>query len=78
MLESYKDKINTISELRSLWIEKENKFSKSLRILSNIYLKKYHLTHIFNSRVENYGKHIKYRQKIVKALEDPEKFTYIK
>ena len=68
MLDSYKDKINTICQLRSLWIQQENKFSKSLRILSNFYLRKNHLTYIFNSRVEKYGKHIKYRQKILKAL----------
>lgn len=51
MLFSYKDKINTIAELRSLWIEEENKFAKVLRILSAIYLRKYSLNHIFNSRV---------------------------
>lgn len=46
-----KGKINSISELRSLWIESENKYAKIFRIASNLYLKRYSLEHIFNSRV---------------------------
>ena len=78
MINSYKDRINTIAELRSLWIEEENEFAKALRILSTIYLRKHSLNHIFNSRVENHSKHIKYRQKMIKVIENPKEFTYIK
>lgn len=42
------------------------------------YLRKHCLEHIFNSRVENFTRHIKYRYRIIEAVRDPESFTRIK
>ena len=67
-----RDRIRTIADLRSLWMEEENKYAKPLRILSNFYIRKLNLNHIFNSRVEYHAKHLKHRNKILKALERPE------
>jgi hypothetical protein len=51
-LKKFKNNINTIAELRSLWLEeKGNIYAKTIRIISIEYLRKYALTHIFNSRV---------------------------
>lgn len=66
-----KGKINTIADLRSLWVDEKNPFAKSMRIISIEYLRKYSWGHIFNSRVENYGKHVKYRYKIIEGLKNP-------
>lgn len=70
-LRRLRGKLNTISELRSLWINSENKFAKAYRILSAEYLRKHSLSYIFNSRVENFHKHIKYRYKIIQSVEHP-------
>lgn len=66
-----KGKINSISELRSLWIESDNKYAKAFRIISNLYLKRYSLHHIFNSRVQDFSKHLKYRNKMAQVLKNP-------
>jgi hypothetical protein len=43
MVANLKGKINTIAELRSLWLEEENKYGKIFRILSSLYLRKHSL-----------------------------------
>lgn len=70
--------LNTISQLRSIWIDEENRYAKAYRILSLEYLRKHSLSYIFNSRVENFHKHIKYRYKIIKSVSDPLDFTCMK
>ena len=49
-----------------------------MRIISSKYVRQHSLSHIFNSRVENHKKHIKYRYKILQGIEDPLKFTQMK
>jgi hypothetical protein len=71
-----KRNINTIADLRELWTT--GKYSREMRILSNLFLRKYSLKYIFNSRVSNYASHIKYRRKLREALKDPNTFTSIK
>lgn len=73
-----KRKVNSIADLRSLWLDSENPFAKATRILSNIFLKKYSMSYIFNSRVTNYQGHIKYRYRLIEALREPKQFTSIK
>lgn len=73
-----KRKVNSIADLRSLWVEEENPFAKATRILSGIFLKRHSLCYIFNSRVTNYQGHIKYRYRLIEALKEPTKFTSIK
>lgn len=75
-LRKKKKGINTIADLRSLWTE--SRFSREIRILSCLFLRKYSLQYIFNSRVSNFASHIKYRQKLREALTDPQGFRNIK
>ncbi len=75
-LKELKRSINTIADLRNLWVDEQ--YAQSLRILSNLFLRKYSLHYIFNSRICNFGSHIKYRQSLWKAIEDPKSFNHIK
>jgi hypothetical protein len=59
-----KRKMNSIADLRSLWLP-SNIFSKALRILSHNFLKKHSLEYIFNSRVCNFKGHVKYRERLM-------------
>jgi len=63
-LEYYRNHMSSIADLRSLWLDEDNKFAKIYRILSKEYLRKHSLVYIFNSRVTSLSKHIKYRNKI--------------
>ena len=73
-----KRKVNSIADLRSLWVDEENPFAKTTRILSGIFLKRHSLSYIFNSRVTNFQGHIKYRYRLIEALREPKQFTSIK
>lgn len=73
-----KRKVNSIADLRSLWLDEENPFAQATRILSSIFLKKHSLPYIFNSRVTNFQGHIKYRYRLIEALREPDQFTSIK
>lgn len=73
-----KRKVNSIADLRSLWVDEENAFAKATRILSGIFLKRHSLSYIFNSRVTNFQGHIKYRYRLIEALREPKQFTSIK
>lgn len=77
-LASIQDSLKSISQLRSLWTDSENKFAKVYRILSMEYLRKHSLGYIFNSRVNNHSRHIKYRYKIMQSVSNPESFTCMK
>jgi hypothetical protein len=70
--------LNSISQLRGLWTEEENRFAKAYRILSMEYLRKHSLGYIFNSRVNNHYRHIKYRYKIIQSVQHPHTFTCMK
>jgi hypothetical protein len=71
-----KKRINTIADLRRLWID--YKYAKCMRIISNLFLRKYSLNYIFNSRICNFRSHIKYRQRLREAVKDPQAFRHIK
>ena len=71
-----KTNLNTILQLREMWTE--GPFSKALRIITMEYLRKHSFSYIFNSRVENFHKHIKYRYKIIESVAHPETFTCMK
>jgi hypothetical protein len=80
VMKEFKRKMNTIHDLREMWSEdaKEDKIKKYIRILSYHFMRIKCLPYIFNSRIKNYGTHIKYRKKIMEGIADPEKFTKIK
>ena len=75
MLETKKS-INTIADLRRLWVD--YKYAKCMRIVSGLFLRKYSMSYIFNSRISNFRSHIKYRHRICEAIKDPQKFRHIK
>lgn len=68
--------INTIADLRSMWVD--NKYAGCMRVLSNLFLRKYSLTYIFNSRICNFSSHIKYRHRLAEAIKHPHAFKHIK
>ena len=65
-LAAKKKYINTIANLRDLWIDFTH--SKCMRVLSNQFLRKHALHYIFNSRICNYTSHIKYRKRLQEAI----------
>ena len=65
VLNNLKGHIHSISELRSLWTPEGNLYHQAFRILSCNYLRKYCLERTFNSRVENFLVHLKYRQRLL-------------
>jgi len=75
-LNQHKKEITTIADLRSLWID--NPFESVIRTLSCVFLRRYSLNYIFNSRVCNYVSHIKYRQRFLEAIRAPNEFKHIK
>jgi hypothetical protein len=76
--EQFKGRIHSISEMRSLWIPEGNPYHQAFRILSSQYLRHHYLERTFNSRVENYSVHMKYRQRLLDGLKNPEHFTVLK
>jgi len=72
-----KGRIHSISDLRALWSE-SNPLSSAFRVLSFEYLRRHYLKKVFNSRIENHAIHIKYRKRLLEALESPEDFTSLK
>lgn len=75
-----KNRINSIDGLRKMWgyDQLDNKFKKSIRILSYQFMRKHCLRYIFYSKVRNFGTHIKYRQKLIEGIENPLAFNHIK
>lgn len=61
-----KKTINKISDLRKIWMSFD--FSKQIRTLTGLFLRKYSLAWIFNSRIENIKNPIKYRYKIEEGV----------
>lgn len=70
--------VNSIAALRSFWIEEENIFAAPTRILSQIFLRKHCFHYIFSSRVTYFEGHIKYRVRLLEALENPKDFNSFK
>lgn len=74
-----KDKINSISGLRSFWGDEDNPvLAKITRIVSNLFFRRHSYEYIFNSKVTDYSNHTKYRTRLVEALRNPEGFVSIK
>jgi hypothetical protein len=78
VFDSFKGRIHSISELRTLWTPEGNPYHKAFRILSSNYLRKRCLERTFNSRVENFNLHLKYRQRLLECIESPDKFYSLK
>lgn len=76
MMRKEKKMINTMQDLRGLWTHEV--YGRCLRIISNLFFRRYALDYIFNSRISNYASHIKYRQSLWKAIRNPIDFNRIK
>lgn len=70
--------VNSIAQLQWLWGGQDNPYAKVYRILSLEYLRKHCLPYIFNSRVNVYAKHIKYRFRMLEGVAKPDNFTRMK
>ena len=79
-VKKHKRAVNSINYLKFIWGHKDeaNPILKCVRILSFVFLRKYCLSYVFNSRVKNYMTHVKYRRRITEGLLTPEEFTCIK
>lgn len=77
-LKQKKKCLHSIRELRSLWIENDFQYAKVFRELSYYFLRRGTHKYIFGSRIADFGSHLKYRYRIMKALENPTAFNSIK
>ena len=79
-IKRHKKEVNSINYLKEMWgyQDRHNPILKCIRVLSYIFMRKHCLAYIFNSRVENFYKHIKYRYKIIESVSDPTAFTCMK
>ena len=71
LMESLKEKkkgINSIADLRNLWLDDKYPYAKEMRTLSRYFLKRGALSYIFKSRISNHKGHIKYRKRMIKVL----------
>ena len=66
-----------ISDLRDLWTVKCN-IGKEMRVISNLFIRKYGFQWIFNSKIRDYGCHIKYRRFLAEAIQKPEELKDLK
>lgn len=69
-LKKKKKGLNRIDDLKKLWTE--GHFCKEVRIMTDIFLRKYSLKWIFNSRLENIKFPIKYRNRMIEGVKKPE------
>jgi len=83
ILNSKKAKLNCIKTLRSLLLH-DNRDSKEMRVFKIVFqrvclvfLKFFCANWIFNSKVADKMKHLKYRGKMLRRVQNPQYFTYL-
>lgn len=76
-MEHLKNRVGNIADLRSLW-SSDNPFGVISRTVSQVFLRRHALNHIYNSRITNHSNHVKYRYRMMEALRDPQTFKSIK
>ncbi|CAD8084011.1 unnamed protein product [Paramecium primaurelia] len=78
----YKKKLMNIRTFSGLLSQSEDpveeEFNKTFRILSRIFIKKYAINYIFNSKIVQHNWHLRYRQQIYKGIKNPKNFSHIK
>jgi len=83
MLSAKKKTINCIKSLRNYLLQNNADTSemKAFKIMfqrtSEVFLKYFCVNWIFNSKVEDRMKHLKYRGKMLRRVQSPEHFTYL-
>ncbi|KAM3132653.1 hypothetical protein pb186bvf_015198 [Paramecium bursaria] len=56
----------------------EDEQNRAFRIISRLFIKKYAINYIFNSKIVQENWHLKYRFKIYKGVQNPSNFNHIK
>ncbi|CAD8072356.1 unnamed protein product [Paramecium sonneborni] len=56
----------------------EEEFRRAFRIISRIFIKKYAINYIFNSKIVQHNWHMRYRSQIYKGVKSPNNFSHIK
>ncbi|CAD8183586.1 unnamed protein product [Paramecium octaurelia] len=56
----------------------QDEFNRTFRIISQIFIKKYAINYIYNSKIVQHNWHIRYRQQIYKGIRNPKRFSHIK
>ncbi|CAD8101210.1 unnamed protein product [Paramecium sonneborni] len=78
----YKQKLINIRIFSGLLTQSEDpeeeEFNQTFRILSRIFVKKYAINYIFNSKIVQHNWHLHYRQQIYKGIKNPKNFSHIK
>ncbi|CAD8080692.1 unnamed protein product [Paramecium primaurelia] len=78
----YKKKLMNIRIFSALLSQSEDpdeeEFNQTFRILSRIFVKKYAINYIFNSKIVQHNWHLRYRQQIYKGIKNPKNFSHIK
>ncbi|CAK89797.1 unnamed protein product (macronuclear) [Paramecium tetraurelia] len=78
----YKKKLMNIRIFSGLLSQSEDpteeEFNQTFRILSRIFVKKYAINYIFNSKIVQHNWHLQYRQQIYKGIKNPKNFSHIK
>jgi len=83
VLEGRKEKIHCIKSLRTMMLventdSKETAdFKKIFQGICAVFLKFFCVNWIYNSKVSDKTKHLKYRHKILRRVQSPEHFTYL-
>ncbi len=68
-LKKLKKVINTIADLRNLWLN--NKYSREIRIMSNYFLRRHGTAYVFNSRITSRDIHLKHKNRLIDAIKAP-------
>jgi len=82
-LRNKREKVHCIRSLRELLLPKaedsENRksFKEIFGIICEVFLKFFSVNWIFNSKLNDKMKYLKYRGKILRRVQDPEHFTYL-
>jgi len=83
LLSSKKRKTNSIKSFRELLVIDENdcEVTKVVKTLfqetSKVFLKHFSVNWIYNSKLNDKQKYLKYRMKLFRRVENPEQFTYL-
>ncbi|CAD8177053.1 unnamed protein product [Paramecium octaurelia] len=56
----------------------QEEFNRTFRIISQIFIKKYAINYIYNSKIVQHNWHIRYRQQIYKGIRNPKCFSHLK
>ncbi|CAD8080135.1 unnamed protein product [Paramecium primaurelia] len=81
-LSNQKKKLLNIKVFSALLQQSEDpsleKFNRTFRIISQIFIKKQAINYIYNSKIVQQNWHIRYRQQIHKGIRNPRNFSHIK